>query len=236
MEKFTLIKKPPKKEIKKMILEAGFIDCSNNCGTYFTLPCLEKYNKSYLIELRTVYADLGTKFYIDPDKEDPLDLTDLLIKKYFDKSEKEVVLVDYALDYGFNLKTESSSLFNYDKINVNLPTYLIEITVINNKIGEVDEEISYIRYKFISESKFAEWRDQYNFDLSRVLYSKGEIQYKGSDCTPERLEKVFNFLCAKIDQLHNLIDTAVKAFKKYYKDMKIKTISFKDFEETKNDA
>lgn len=73
MEKFTLIKKPPKKEIKKMILEAGFIDCSNNCGTYFTLPCLEKYNKSFLIELRTVYADLGTKFYIDPDKEDPLD-------------------------------------------------------------------------------------------------------------------------------------------------------------------
>lgn len=165
-----------------------------------------------------------------------LDLTDLLIKKYFDKSEKEVVTVDYALDYGFYLKTESSSLFTYDKINVNLPTYLIEITVINNKIGEVDEEVSYIRYKFISESKFAEWRDKYNFDLSRVLYSKGEIQYKGSDCTPERLEKVFNFLCMKFDQLHNLIDTAVKAFKKYYKDMKIKTISFEDFEETKNDA
>ena len=165
-----------------------------------------------------------------------LDLTDLLIKKYFDKSEKEVVHVEYELDYAFKLKTESSSLFNYDKINVNLPTYLIEITVINNKMGEVDEEVSYIRYKFISESKFAAWRDQYNFDLSRVLYSKGEIQYKGSDCIPERLEKVFNFLCAKIDQLHDLIDTAVKAFKKYYKDMKIKTISFKDFEETKNDA
>ena len=110
-----------------------------------------------------------------------LDLTDLLIKKYFDKSEKEVVKVEYALDYGFNLKTESSSLFNYDKINVNLPTYLIEITVIKNKIGEVDEEVSSIRYKFISESNFAEWRDQYNFDLSKVLYSKGEIQYKGSD-------------------------------------------------------
>ena len=165
-----------------------------------------------------------------------LDLTDLLIKKYFDKSEKEVDYVEYALVYAFKLKTESGSLFNYDKINVNLPTYLIEITVINNKIGEVDEEVSYIRYNFISESKFAEWRDQYNFDLSSVLYSKGEIQYKGSDCTPERLEKVFNFLCAKIDQLHNLIDTAVKAFKKYYKDMQIKTISFKDFEETKNDA
>ena len=165
-----------------------------------------------------------------------LDLTDLLIKKYFDKSENEVVLVDHALDYEFILKTKSSSLFNYDKINVSLPTYLIEISVINNNMDEVDEEVSYIRYKFISESNFAEWRDQYNFDLSRVLYSKDEIQYKGSDCTPERLEKVFNFLCAKIDQLHNLIDTAVKAFKKYYKDMKIKTISFKDFEETKNDA
>lgn len=165
-----------------------------------------------------------------------LDLTDLLIKKYFDKSEKEVVLVDYALDYAFKLKTESSSLFTYDKINVCLPTYLIEINVIKNNIGEVDEEVSSIRYKFISESNFAEWRDQYNFDLSKVLYSKGEIQYKGSDCTPERLEKVFNFLCMQIDQLHNLIDTAVKAFKKYYKDMKIKTISFEDFEETKNDA
>lgn len=165
-----------------------------------------------------------------------LDLTDLLIKKYFDNTEKEAVYVEYALDYGFKLKTESSSLFNYDKININLPTYLIEITVIKNKIGEVDEEVSSIRYKFISESNFAEWRDQYNFDLSKVLYSKGEIQYKGSDCTPERLEKVFNFLCMQIDQLHNLIDTAVKAFKKYYKDMKIKTISFEDFEETKNDA
>ena len=165
-----------------------------------------------------------------------LDLSDLLIKKYFDKSEKEVVHIEYPLDYRFNLKTESSSLFTYDKINVNLPTYLIEITVIKNKIGEVDEEVSSITYKFISESNFSEWRDKYNFDLSRVIYSRGEIQYKGSDCTHERLEKVFNFLCAQIDQLHNLIDTAVKAFKKYYKDMKIKTISFEDFEETKNDA
>lgn len=165
-----------------------------------------------------------------------LDLTDLLIKKYFDNTEKEAVYVEYALDYGYKLKTESSSLFNYDKIYVNLPTYLIEITVIKNKIGEVDEEVSSIRYKFISESNFAEWRDQYNFDLSKVLYSISEIQYKVSDCTPEQLEKVFNFLCMQIDQLHNLIDTAVKAFKKYYKDMQIKTISFEDFEETKNDA
>ena len=74
-----------------------------------------------------------------------LDLTDLLIKKYFDKSEKEVVHVEYELDYGFNLKTESSSLFNYDKINVNLPTYLIEITVINNKIGEVEERVCLVK-------------------------------------------------------------------------------------------
>lgn len=72
MEKFTLIKKPPKKEIKKMILEAGFIDCSDDYGSYYTLPCLEKY-QAYLIKLRTIYADIGTKFYIDPDKEDPLD-------------------------------------------------------------------------------------------------------------------------------------------------------------------
>ena len=162
-----------------------------------------------------------------------LDLTDLLIKKYFDKSEKEAVYVEYALDYGFKLKTESSSLFTYDKINVCLPTYLIEINVIKNKIGEVDEELSSIKYKFISESDFVEWRDKYNFDLTKLVYSIGKVQYKGSDCTPERLEKVFNFLCMQIDQLHNLIDTAVKAFKKYYKDMQIKTISFK---ETKNDA
>ena len=162
-----------------------------------------------------------------------LDLTDLLIKKYFDKTEKEAVYVEYAPDYSFKLKTESSSLFTYDKINVNLPTYLIEITVIKNKIGEVDEEVSSITYKFISESNFSEWRDKYNFDLSRVIYSRGEIEYKGSNCTPEWLEKIFNFLCAQFDQLHNLIDTAVKAFKKYYKDMQIKTISFK---ETKNDG
>ena len=162
-----------------------------------------------------------------------LDLTDLLIKKYFDKSEKEVVHVEYELDYAFKLKTESSSLFNYDKINVNLPTYLIEITVINNKMGEVDEEVSYIRYKFISESDFVEWRDKYNFNLANIKFSTFEVNYMESDCTPEGLEKTFIFLCMQIDQLHNLIDTAVKAFKKYYKDMQIKTISFK---ETKNDA
>ena len=162
-----------------------------------------------------------------------LDLSDLLIKKYFDKSEKEVVHVEYPLDYRFNLKTESSSLFTYDKINVNLPTYLIEITVIKNKIGEVDEEVSSIKYKFISESDFVEWRDKYNFNLANIQFSTFEVKYMESDCTPEGLEKTFNYLCMQIDQLHNLIDTAVKAFKKYYKDMQIKTISFK---ETKNDG
>lgn len=162
-----------------------------------------------------------------------LDLCDMLIKKYFDKSEKEVVLVDYALDYAFKLKTESSSLFTYDKINVNLPTYLIEITVINNNIGEVDTELSSIKYKFISESDFVEWRDKYNFNLANIKFSTFEVKYMESDCTPEGLEKTFIFLCMQIDQLHNLIDTAVKAFKKYYKDMQIKTISFK---ETKNDG
>lgn len=73
MEEFTLIKKPPKKEIKKMILEAGFIDCSDRYDTRFTLPCLEKYHDVYLIELRTVYADIATKVCIDQDEEDPLD-------------------------------------------------------------------------------------------------------------------------------------------------------------------
>ena len=166
-----------------------------------------------------------------------LDLTDLLIKKYFDKSEKEAVYIEYSLNYAFKLKTESSSLFTYDKINVNLPTYLIEIIVItNNKIGEVDEEVSSIKYKFISESDFVEWRDKYNFNLANIKFSTFEVNYMESDCTPEGLEKTFNYLCMQIDQLHNLIDTAVKAFKKYYKDMQIKTISFEDFEETKNDA
>lgn len=162
-----------------------------------------------------------------------LDLTDLLIKKYFDKSEKEAVYIEYPLDYSFKLKTESSSLFTYDKMNVNLPTYLIEITVIKNKIGEVDEEVSSIKYKFISESNFVEWRDKYNFNLANIQFSTFEVNYTESDCTPEGLEKTFNYLCMQIDQLHNLIDTAVKAFKKYYKDMQIKTISFK---ETKNDG
>lgn len=73
MEEFTLIKKPPKKEIKKMILEAGFIDCSDGWGSFYTLPCLEKYHEAYLIELRTIYADIATKVYIDPDEDDPLD-------------------------------------------------------------------------------------------------------------------------------------------------------------------
>lgn len=73
MEEFTLIKKPPKKEIKKMILEAGFIDSSDGYGTYFTLPCLEKYNDADLIELRTIYAEIATKIFIDPDEADPRD-------------------------------------------------------------------------------------------------------------------------------------------------------------------
>ena len=61
MEEFTLIKKPPKKEIKKMILEAGFIDCSDRYGTYFTLPCLEKYNKLYLIYCKKVRNGIKRK-------------------------------------------------------------------------------------------------------------------------------------------------------------------------------
>lgn len=139
--------------------------------------------------------------------------------------------------YEFKLRTSQCSLFDYDKVKLYLPSYMFEFKVINSSLNfKVDTELSSIKYKFISATDFETWRDQYNFDLSRVLYSKGEIQYKGSDCIPERLEKVFNFLCAKIDQLHNLIDIAVNAFKKYYKDMNIKTISFKDFEETKNDG
>ena len=95
MEEFTLIKKLPKKEIKKMILEAGFIDCSDEYGTYFTLPCLEKYN-TYLIELRTVYADLATKFYIDSDEEDPLDR--IGVSEYI-KINVTLLTPEFLLDY-----------------------------------------------------------------------------------------------------------------------------------------
>lgn len=96
MEKFTLIKKPPKKEIKKMILEAGFIECSDRYGTYFTLPCLEKYHKAYLIELRTVYADIGTKFYIDPDAEDPINR--IGVSEYM-KINVTLLTPEFLLDY-----------------------------------------------------------------------------------------------------------------------------------------
>lgn len=164
-----------------------------------------------------------------------LDLCDMLINKYFDKTDDYLVEVDDERVYEFYLRTSQCSLFDYDKVNIFLPKYMFEFRVINNSSlnYEVDKEVSSIKYKFISESDFKTWRDKYNFNLENLSYSVGEIQYKGSDCTPEQLEKTFNFLCAQFNQVHNLIDTAVKAFKKYYKDMKIKTISFK---ETKNDA
>ena len=38
-----------------------------------------------------------------------LDLTDLLIKKYFDKSEKEAVYVEYATDYNFKVVPQSTT-------------------------------------------------------------------------------------------------------------------------------
>lgn len=163
-----------------------------------------------------------------------LDLTDLLIKKYFDKTDRSAVEIDDAGEYEFKIRTSQCSLFDYNNVNLNLPIYMFEFKVINSSLrAAVDIEVSSIKYKFISESDFETWRDKYNFDLSRILYSIGEIEYKGSDCTPEWLEKIFNFLCAQFDQVHNLINIAANAFKKYYKDMKIKTISFK---ETKNDA
>ena len=163
-----------------------------------------------------------------------LDLCDMLIEKYFDKKDGLAVCVDDGQEYEFQLRTAQCGLFDYDKVKLCLPTYMFEFKVITSNLrDEVDTEVSSIKYKFISDSDFAEWRDKYNFDLSNIQYSTGEVQYMGSDCTPEQLDKCFNFLCMHFDQMHNLIDTAVKAFKKYYKDMKIKTISFK---ETKNDG
>lgn len=159
-----------------------------------------------------------------------LDLCDMLINKYFDKTDAPIVSVEDGQEYDFRLRTAQCSLFDYDKVKLYLPSYMFEFKVVNCSLrDEVDTEVSSIKYKFISESDFAEWRDKYNFDLSNVQYSTGEIQYKGSDCTPEQLEKGFSYLCMHFDQMHYLIDTAVKAFKKYYKDMTIKTISFKDF-------
>lgn len=166
-----------------------------------------------------------------------LDLCDMLIEKYFDKTDAPIVAIEDDQEYEFRLRTAQCSLFDYDKVKIYLPSSLFEFKVINSTLrDEVDTELSSIKYKFISESDFAEWRDKYNFDLANIQFSTGEIQYKGSDCTPEQLEKGFTFLCMHFDQMHNLINTAVKAFKKYYKDMQIKTISFKDFKETKNDG
>ena len=159
-----------------------------------------------------------------------LDLCDMLIEKYFDKTDAPIVSVDDGQEYEFKLRTAQCSLFDYDKVKLYLPSYMFEFKVINSSLQDIlDEEVSSIRYKFISESDFAEWRDKYNFDIANIQYSTGEIQYKGNDCTPEQLEKGFNYLCMHFDQTHYLIDTAIKAFKKYYKDMMIKTISFKDF-------
>lgn len=163
-----------------------------------------------------------------------LDLCDMLIKKYFDKTDGLAVSVEDGQEYEFKLRTTQCSLFDYDKVKLYLPSYMFEFKAITSNLrDEVDTEVSSIKYKFISDSDFAEWRDKYNFDLTNIQFSTGEVQYMGSDCTPEQLDKCFNFLCMHFDQMHNLIDTAVKAFKKYYKDMKIKTISFK---ETKNDG
>lgn len=158
----------------------------------------------------------------------------MLINKYFDKNDAPIVSVDDGEEYDFKLKTAQCSLFDYNKIRINLPTYMFEFKVINNSLkDEVDTELSSISYKFISESDLAEWRDKYNFDLTNIKFSTGKLKYKGSDCTPEQLEKAFIFLSMHFDQMHNLIDTAVTTFKKYYKDIKIKTISFM---ETKNDG
>lgn len=158
-----------------------------------------------------------------------LDLCDMLINKYFDKTDEPIVSVKDGQLYEFTLRTTQCSLFDYDKVKIYLPSSLFEFKVINSALlDEVDTELSSIKYKYISESDFAEWRDKYNFDLGHIIFSTGELQYRGSDCTPEQLEKAFTFLCMHFDQMHNLIDTAVKAFKKYYKDMKIKTISFKE--------
>lgn len=163
-----------------------------------------------------------------------IDLCDMLINKYFDKTDVPIVYIEDVEEYDFKLKTARCSLFDYNKIRINLPTFMFEFKVVNSNLqDEVDTELSIIKYKFISESDFAEWRDKYNFDLANLKFSTATLQYKGSDCTPEMLEKSFTFLCMQFDQMYNLIDTAVKTFKKYYKDMKIKTISFK---KTKNDG
>lgn len=160
-----------------------------------------------------------------------LDLCDMLIEKYFDKTEKPIVYIEDDKEYHFILRSDCSSLFNSGSNNVNIyiPTNLIEIKVINSELAdEVNKEKSSIKYKFISQNDFNDWRDKYNFNLEKLTYSTGEILYTGEDCNPEQLEKCMTYLSMQIDQMHNLIDTAVKAFKKYYKDMQIKTISFNE--------
>lgn len=61
-----------------------------------------------------------------------LDLCDMLINKYFDKTDDYLVAVEDERVYEFNLRTSQCSLFDYDKVNIFLPKYMFEFRVINN--------------------------------------------------------------------------------------------------------
>lgn len=162
-------------------------------------------------------------------EEFALRVSDALIAKYFKKPDSTPATIEDGQLYNWRIRTEASELLNFKDVKLYLPSYMFEFKVIQNSLDDKPNcEISSVFYKFISEDNFNEWREKYNFDLSNVKFSTGEIQYYGNDCTEEHFNKLVEFLSQQFEQVLEVISTAVKSFKKYYKDMQIKTISLKD--------
>lgn len=162
-------------------------------------------------------------------EEFALRVSDALIAKYFKKPDSTPATIEDGQLYNWRIRTEASEDLTFKDVKLYLPSYMFEFKVIQNSLDDKPNcEISSVFYKFISEDNFNEWREKYNFDLSNVKFSTGEIQYYGNDCTEEHFNKLVEFLSQQFEQVLEVISTAVKSFKKYYKDMQIKTISLKD--------
>lgn len=56
-----------------------------------------------------------------------LDLCDALIKKYFDKTDGLPVSIEDGEEYEFKLRTAQCSLFDYDKVKLYLPSYMLSL-------------------------------------------------------------------------------------------------------------
>lgn len=162
-------------------------------------------------------------------EEFSLRVSDAIIAKYFKKPDASPVTVEDGQLYNWRIRTEAAELLTFKDIKLYLPSYMFEFKVIQNSLDDKPNcENSSIFYKFISEENFNEWREKYNFDLSNIKFSTGEIQYYGNDCNEEQFNKCVEFLSMQFDQVVEVISTAVKSFRKYYKDMQIKTISLKE--------